>query len=361
MQRRINLLTKLLTILLFLTVVPLAIVGYLALEDAQNLGYKALDDAKDLGKKALKESRDMGNNALEKAEMMGDTAIEDATDALNNLGAEMIKQEAKLVAKQLEIYIKENPDMTVEDLQNDPYFQEIAVQPVGETGYTAITDYDTLTCRWHVNPAVANLDLSKLAEKLPGFWGIMSQTKGGVDADGFYDWAEADGSINEKYMYIAVVNKSVRTADGVGFHVAATTYIDEFNQPVKDIRQKISSSVAEAREDIKESNEKTENTIQSATDKTERTIQIATEGISTQNKIFMVTAITILIVLIVGIIFARSITTPVQQLTRTANRVVAGDLDAKINVSSNDEIKDLAQAMEALVGAVKFFRRGEKK
>ena len=30
----------------------------------------------------------------------------------------------------------------------------------------------------------------------------------------------------EKYMYIALVD--ARTADGVGFHVAATTYLDEY-------------------------------------------------------------------------------------------------------------------------------------
>ena len=49
-----------------------------------------------------------------------------------------IKQKAEDVAKQVEIYIKSNPELTVLDLQNDSYFQNIAVQPVGKTGYTAL-------------------------------------------------------------------------------------------------------------------------------------------------------------------------------------------------------------------------------
>ena len=144
-----------------------------------------------------------------------------------------IKQKAIDVARQIEIYIKLNPDKTIKDLQNDSYFQEIAIQQVGKTGYTAVTDYDTLTCRFHKNPAIIDMDLSLLSEKLPGFWNIMSKTKGGYEAEGTYDWEEADGSIKQKYMYIALVN--AKTADGVGLHVAATTYLDEYEEIVEKL------------------------------------------------------------------------------------------------------------------------------
>jgi hypothetical protein len=140
---------------------------------------------------------------------------------------EAIKQKAKDVAKQIEIYLKSNPSKTVADLQTDEYFKEIAVQPVGKTGYTALTDYDTLTNRFHKNPEMVNLDIVKLSEKLPGFWRIISATKGGQESDGIYDWQEADGSIKQKYMYIAIVD--ARTADNAGFSVAATTYLDEYS------------------------------------------------------------------------------------------------------------------------------------
>ena len=114
------------------------------------------------------------------------------------------------------------------DFTYDEYFKEIAVQGVGKTGYTAVTDYNTLTCRFHSNPKIVDMDLHNLVDKLPGFWGIMSETEGGVEAEGIYDWEEADGSMKEKYMYITIVN--AKTADGVGLSVAATTYLDEYEE-----------------------------------------------------------------------------------------------------------------------------------
>ncbi len=139
-----------------------------------------------------------------------------------------IRQKAENVAKQIEIYIQSNPEKTIHDLQNDSYFQEITVQQVGKTGYTAVTDYDTLTCRFHSNPKIVDMDLHNLAEKLPGFWSIMSKTEWGKVAEGIYDWEEADGSIKQKYMYIAIVD--AKTAEGVGLSVAATTYLDEYEE-----------------------------------------------------------------------------------------------------------------------------------
>jgi len=150
-----------------------------------------------------------------------------------------IKQKAVDVAKQIEIYLEGHPDMTIKDLQEDKKFQDIAVQQVGKTGYTAVTDYDTLVCRFHSNPQIVDMDLSLLADKLPGFWEVMARTKGGVESEGIYDWEEADGSIKQKYMYIALVN--AKTAEGIGLHVAATTYLDEYKEaPLEEERQALS-------------------------------------------------------------------------------------------------------------------------
>ncbi|MBU1110592.1 HAMP domain-containing protein [Patescibacteria group bacterium] len=150
--------------------------------------------------------------------------------------AQRIQQIAQTTAQQIESYIKTYPNKTIKDLQNDPVFQKIAVQQVGKTGYTALTDYNTLTCRFHTNPAIVDIDLHTLAEKLPGFWSVMSRTQGGKDAEGFYDWEEADGTITKKYMYIAVIG--VKTADNVGLHTAATTYLDEFGSTMEELEDK---------------------------------------------------------------------------------------------------------------------------
>lgn len=153
-------------------------------------------------------------------------ALDKKTLSYTNLAKTKIKQKSKSTAKEVENYLREHPDKTIKDLQSDSQFQEIAVQQVGETGYTALTDYETLIARFHKNSEIVNLDLHTLASKLPGFWSVMSKTEGGKIAEGFYDWEESNGSIKKKYMYISIVD--VKTADDVGLSVAATTYLDEY-------------------------------------------------------------------------------------------------------------------------------------
>ncbi len=163
--------------------------------------------------------------------------IEESEDKKTILAKNQIKEKAISVAKQIEIFLKANPEKTLEDLQDDVFFKEIAVQRVGKTGYTAITDYDSLISRFHPNPKIVDLDLSNLKDTLSDFWEIMEKTKGGYGSEGFYDWKEEDGTINQKYMYIAVVN--TRTADNIGLHVAATTYVDEYDDIFEEQKNSI--------------------------------------------------------------------------------------------------------------------------
>lgn len=300
---------KLLLIMLVITLVPLLILGLAALNDAKILGA----DAKGA------------------AQNMGDEIIADTTDSLNQLGADIIKQKAIDVAKQLEIYIKDHPTMTVADLQADPYFSAMAVQPVGKTGYTAITDLDTLWCRFHANPKVANSDLANLATKLPGFWSVMEPTKGGHVSEGLYDWAEADGSIKQKYMYIALAGDgTIRTADNVWFSVAATTYIDEFSSPVELTKEKITTSV------------------------TSTGNQIAASVTRMQNTILTIFVLTIIFLILVCLSFAHSISKPIKALREAADKVTSGELDVKLpEAKGSDEIAELTGSVEMLIAAFK--------
>ena len=151
-----------------------------------------------------------------------------------------IKIKAIQTARQIENYISENPGKTLKDLQNDTVFQKIAVQPVGKTGYTAVHEHGTLINRFHKNPGIVDTDLHELKGKLPDFWKILSQNQGGKEAKGTYTWEEPDGSIKQKYMYITVVQ--TKTADGIDLSVAATTYMDEFEERTikreKELKQK---------------------------------------------------------------------------------------------------------------------------
>jgi signal transduction histidine kinase len=255
----------------------------------------------------------------------------DSVRVIEDIGKNAIRQKAEDVARQAEIYIKSRPGMGVKDLQNDPEFQAIAVQPVGKTGYTAMTDYKTLTCRFHKDPKTVNLDLSTLAGKLPGFWSIMSRTRGGFPAEGFYDWQDPDGTIRSKYMYIAVINAT--TADGVGMHVAATTYVDEFSAPVTQFGEKLE----EHKNHTLSENQR-----------------IASE---TQNQLLVVFSASLAIIIIATILITRSIVRPVYLFTRIVKEIAGGRLDVKVAMKSHDEIGELAQSFNSMIDELNESRK----
>lgn len=136
-----------------------------------------------------------------------------------------IKQKAKDVAKQIEIYISSNPDKTLADLQEDEYFQSIAVQLVGETGYTCVYEAGTGIMRFHPNKEFVNQDMSILKEKLPDWWGLFDDSLKGKEVSGLYKWLESDDSLKDKYMTMTPVRVPFGSTT---LMVAATTYLDEY-------------------------------------------------------------------------------------------------------------------------------------
>lgn len=300
---------KLIAVMLVLTVIPLAVVGLVAIGDANRLGLGAAEDAR----------------------KMGAEAVTDAATALCGLGETLIRQRAEDVAKMLSVYIKDHPRMTIPQLQADEDFKQLVIQPVGKTGYTVAHDALTLINRFHVNPQVANSDLHDLEKKLPSFFAILAKNQGGNPSSGYYDWEEKDHTIRKKYLHIAMTDS--KTADGAWLAVAATTYIDEFNAPAAETKRKIDEGVAA----------------------TQKEIQQATESLGTKNTILMVTGATILIVIGMSTLMARTITGPLRQLTEVGNRLKNGDIDIEIpEIHTTDEIRDLGESLKGSLAAVRF-------
>ena len=304
---KIPILIKLLIIMLILTIVPLGIMGFLALQDEKAIGM----------------------NAAENAQSMGKFVISDSDLALEELGEKLITEKAKDVATQLAIYLIAHPTMTVADLQNDTAFQKIAVQKLGERGYVATID-ETNTIRFHPNPRMINYDTHQMAAEYPEFWAVAEPIIEGKPFGGYYNWLDSDGVVRSKYMYHQPVG--VLTADGVMLHVAATTYMEEFTQPSKQLEEKLNSSIQ----------------------KTVSHISIATESMSSANTILMITLISIIIVIVIVIIVATSISRPIKQLTIIADQISMGDLQIEINVHTNDEINDLAESFRRMINAFKM-------
>jgi len=68
----------------------------------------------------------------------------------------------------------------------------------------------------------------------------------------------------------------------------------------------------------------------------------------TNQALWLATGGAILVALIVGVLLARSLTSPVRALTQAAQRVTAGELEQQVKISSSDEIGQLAQAFNQM-------------
>jgi len=267
----------------------------------------------DLGGQRLTSIKDMGAGSLMELSMV---SMKEAKSSLNKLGEKIIRQKAIDVAAQIEIFIKSHPKMKREDLFKDPWLKSIAVQKVGETGYTAVHD-DKGINHFHANPAIVETDLHDLAPKLPAFWKILEVSLKGP-AFGYYDWKDADGKIRPKYMYLAPVQ-------GTDLIVAATTYIDEFSKPAKAIEGRmkwVEKGYFEAYE-IK--------------------VQM----------FYFVILVALVFLLLVIYFYSRTVIRPIHYLSEVADRISMGDLDTPIRVNAKGEVGLLAESIERMQTSVK--------
>ncbi len=244
-------------------------------------------------------------------------ATEEGARSLNDLGEKIIKQKALDIAKQIEIFIKSHPHFTKEELYSSRVLKSIAVQQVGRTGYTAVHDNKAIN-HFHKNPKIVGMDLHTLAKKLPEFWSILKASLKGRSR-GYYNWKDADGVIRSKYMFCTPI-------EGTDLVVAATTYIDEFSRPAKQIEQRI-------------------------VNRAERTRIV----------FLIVMGVSLIVVILVTSMYSRTIVQPIVYLTDVADRISLGDLDTKIEIRSSDEVGMLAESFdrmqESLRAAIERLRR----
>ncbi len=245
------------------------------------------------------------------------TATKESVRALNDLGEKMIREKALDVAKQIEIFIRSHPNLTGTELYHSPDLKAIAVQRVGRTGYTAVHDNRGIN-HFHKNPKIVGMDLRMLAEKLPEFWSILEASLKGK-AQGYYNWTDADGAVRSKYMFCTPIQ-------GTDLVVASTTYIDEFSKPAKQIEQRILNRAERA-----------------------------------QTLFLIVMGVSLVVVILVTSLYARTIVKPLVYLTDVADRISLGDLDTKIEIHSSDEVGMLAESLdrmrESLRAAIERLRK----
>lgn len=288
---------KLLLTMISLAIIPIVILGIIATISIAGIGSDTEKNVYDIGNRSIVSS----GNSLQK------------------LGEELIKTQGEAVSKEIGIYLNENPDKTIADLQKDAFFQELAIQPVGKTGYTAVHNVDTFINYFHKNPKNVGMDLRTLRNKFPEFVSLLEKGSSG-NTGGQYDWPEADGSVRQKYMFISVAQG--KTADNVRLAVAATTYLDEFSAPAKELEASINADNA--------------NLVTTIAGAFNQTILL----------IFLVLVITAVVVGIIALKFATDITAPLGETVNMIKELGKGHLSGRLNLTRKDEIGTLSQEMD---------------
>lgn len=270
---------------------------------------------------ALSDLQKIGDYALESGSYLGSNAISDSTKALEELGENIIAQKAADVALQCRIYLNAKQGVTIGELRHKKDFRNIAVQSVGKTGYTILYDKNGIM-RFHPNAELIDFDMHKWKEKLPMFWGIFEKTFSGSPASGYYDWQDADRKIRRKFMSIVPIR-------GTPYMIAATTYIDEFSIPMKQTEEKIASATRTINENISEK----------------------FQNIYISFIVFLI--ILMMVVMSISYLLSRTITDPIMTLINGAKAIGQGRIDHRVQLHTEDEFEDLANAFNRMTSNLK--------
>jgi HAMP domain-containing protein len=245
---------------------------------------------------------------------------DESTEIVNQMAEQNIAATARSVAAECSVYLKTHPGLPETMFNEDPEFSGIAVQKVGQTGYTALYELPGADGVWrtwaHVNPKIIGIDMKNLQKPLgksfPGFWKVYTGVREGKESKGYYTWQDKDGQFRDKFMVCTPV-------EGTPYIIAATTYLYEFTRPMNQM-------AAEAREQTRQ----------------------------TQNFLLYIIGGTLVLIGLLVSLYGHLLTRRIQNLTEAAERISVGELDTDIDVRSNDEIGDLGEAISRMQDSIRL-------
>ena len=160
------------------------------------------------------------------------TLNHDANLCVKRLAEAVMLNKSQDIARQMEIYLHNHPNQGLGDLQDDPEFLKIALQPVGKSGFTSIFEAPDGVMHTHPNPKLINKKLSSLAHSSPDWWAIVEPTLMGVKGIGYYDWKEGDRGENVRKI-VTITPVEIDVDDKI-LLVAATANLQEFIGPIRN-------------------------------------------------------------------------------------------------------------------------------
>jgi PAS domain S-box-containing protein len=243
---------------------------------------------------------------------------------LREMGEAAIYSRAMEMAQQLEMVIESVPWMTLADLRRDSRFREVAVQTIGQTGYTFLFESDTGIIRFHRDRRLENKNVKSVFRDLPELQAIIAMSMHGPNpANGYYQLKAGDGHIMKRFTYIIPLHQT--TADGRRLMVAATINTEEFSARIKES--------------------------QIIHDSTKRYLivasNIALQSFRHSGFLFMGLGIVTISILafVLGIYFSRSVT----RLREATARINQGDFSTPVPVAGTGEVATLVEDFNKMV------------
>jgi HAMP domain-containing protein len=243
--------------------------------------------------------------------------IADSKIVVTNMSEEIIAETSRSVGKQCKLYLESHPKLSKEEFNTNSSFKSVALVKVGNTGYTALYEKplsaDGAWPTWvHQNPKIIGVDLKFMEKKNPEFWKIFSAIKDGKEGKGYYKWEDPDGKMRDKFMVSVPI-------EGTNYAVSATTYIDEFTQPVRTMEDRANLT-------------------------TNKIIKM----------VIGILAATLIIIALIAFIYSHKLSRRIKTVTNHAERISVGELDAELQVNARDEIGDLAEAITRMQDSIRF-------
>ena len=257
---------------------------------------------------------------LKQMQSLASLITDESMQIVKQLAEETVLEISKGVASQCKIYLENHPELKKEDFNNNFDFKILAVQKIGMTGFSMLYEIPEDGGAWrswaHVDPNIIGYDMSQLEDVLgttfAGFWKIFTGVKDGVLSRGYHSWQDREGNLRERFMVCIPI-------EGTPYVIAAITYIDEFTRAIKLVETRAGKREKQA--------------------------------------IQMIGGIllgTLIIIGLVVVIYGYKLTASLRELTDVADRISIGDLDARIELKSTDEIGDLADAIHRMQDSIRL-------
>jgi PAS domain S-box-containing protein len=266
-------------------------------------------------------------NIVSDIRMTGKELFHDTSKALKRSGELAIREKAGDIAKQIDLFIRLHKGVTVGSLQRSGDFNKIALQRVGDSGYSSVIDMKTGVIVVHPDRASVGMSLKNIAIDSPQLLDAAGNKK---EIYGYYKWRDSDGVVRDKFMYLERVK--TWTSDGVQLGVIVTIYFSEFIKPIEHIEEKIEAEIG-------------------------RTL-------GTLDRYLVIIVSVVLLTLALGIVVSfvhysikvKEIQRPIDELLFGTHELSQGNLDHRIKKLEPEEFNILASSFNAMTDELKQHR-----